>query len=1244
MRKRTLLLIVVTLLAVFVYYTPKILNHKHFQDRVTRELITAFGVDCRLATIQWHWFPLPGLYIEHFKSNSASFTLDVPKIRLVPNLISLLRNKGPLGRIKLINPRLQIKEVKGTVAHGFNIHFPDVKLIISDGTITFPQLSMSLPSGPIALQPVQVSKLNLNTTISGNALKFNGAFTSNISEKIEAIGRIDLTKKYYRLDLEATKANLAPLGNQTSKNLQFAESDVSLRLHLEGIGPDNFKFTLSEIDTPLSYTLFGQPYTISSIGSVGFTRHGQEIFLIFDHCKFANPAVSFSGKVSKRLNNVQNSPAWNIDISAVDLDLKEIRQRVLSLWPDNQAAVTTCAIVLGGSAKTAHYTFNGPAADFEFLSRMKIWAEVVDVPLFIPSINLHIDKASGPITIIDGYLAGKDLKADIASSHGQNAALWLDLIEQDDAFYLDIDLDTDLADLKKVLETIIQHKPFQRELEQFSTISGRAKGKLTIGNTLTNLETTVNIDYLSAEGVYKRLPWPFKLNGTRLDISPHMVQWSDIQATLGPQTIKKLTGEVNWEHEPTIRINQFEATADLKTFFDQSFLVIHDHKYFFKKAFTEALSSISGRAEFRDGHFSGPALSPEQWKFQTDFTLIDTVVESRHLPPGVVSEIVQGTLNEKSITFSGIFAAFDQGLFMSANYHHRLFDSWSGSLTLDGTIKEQMGEWLRSTGWIPAPYFPKIPLTLTNFQISNQASSFKEFSIKGALTARNNQADAKTMQIDMNIQKNLTLHTLSFVDEAGNGKFSYMYQPKAERSLITWQGDVNMKTLDAFFEKNIFHEGVVHGVFNRLNDPRQAEQTTYSGYLEANDLQWSIGSDLAPIIGRDISLSGENQTIHLNTFSADLDGDRLNITGDITDDSPQIAIDLALTANNLSLNTLQKVLTLHKKFFTQPPPPPCTSSEATPESDSPTLSKNLNGTLTFKLDALHYTTKPTLQDNLSIPSLPRTYTLNNISGDIDFAEHELQMKLLPTDLCGMKLSGTYFSDSTKKNDSFWDVGTGSDDLLFDNVLPCLGQDTSVIKGPFRIKAHLEGYPHNWHSGELALSSASGIIKKMNLLSKIFSVVNFTDMFTWGEPPDIDGKGLMYTNLLLRSHITDNSLVVDRANLKGKGVNLSGRGTIDLSDANFNSEMTFFVAPFRLIDSIIGHVPLVGKAIGGDKESIFTFPVGMKGPINNPTITALPPSAIGNATFEFIRDTLTLPFRILFPDPTTPDPTTPPSTK
>ena len=107
---------------------------------------------------------------------------------------------------------------------------------------------------------------------------------------------------------------------------------------------------------------------------------------------------------------------------------------------------------------------------------------------------------------------------------------------------------------------------------------------------------------------------------------------------------------------------------------------------------------------------------------------------------------------------------------------------------------------------------------------------------------------------------------------------------------------------------------------------------------------------------------------------------------------------------------------------------------------------------------------------------------------------------------------------------------------------------------------------------------------------------------------------------------DNNLIVDRAIIRGEGLNLFAHGHIDLAD--YDADLALLVAPFKTFDTIISKVPILGGPVMGEYGSRVNIPVAIKGPISDPIITPLHPEAVGEALLNIVKDTFLLPYNII----------------
>jgi len=113
-----------------------------------------------------------------------------------------------------------------------------------------------------------------------------------------------------------------------------------------------------------------------------------------------------------------------------------------------------------------------------------------------------------------------------------------------------------------------------------------------------------------------------------------------------------------------------------------------------------------------------------------------------------------------------------------------------------------------------------------------------------------------------------------------------------------------------------------------------------------------------------------------------------------------------------------------------------------------------------------------------------------------------------------------------------------------------------------------------------------------------------------------------------THISENYLFFDRTILHGEGLNLFLQGDLHLAD--YDSDMTLLIAPFKSFDTLVSKVPVIGKPLMSEYKSLLAIPVAIKGPLADPFITPLHPEAVSGALFNVVKGTLKLPYNILKP--------------
>mgnify|MGYP005840267463 CR=1 FL=1 len=267
---------------------------------------------------------------------------------------------------------------------------------------------------------------------------------------------------------------------------------------------------------------------------------------------------------------------------------------------------------------------------------------------------------------------------------------------------------------------------------------------------------------------------------------------------------------------------------------------------------------------------------------------------------------------------------------------------------------------------------------------------------------------------------------------------------------------------------------------------------------------------------------------------------------------------------------------------------------------------------------------------LTDPPSDKPITLTQLRGRLLLPHGEaIRAEIDRGGICCLDLSGTWSFDPAALPHHLKIVPACEQTPSFEMLLPCLGVEQRFISGDCLLQAEITGSPGKWQSGGIRISSpGGGRILRLKLLSRIFSLLNLTDIVSGGIS-NPEQQGFAYQSLDIEASIKgENKLIIDKAVLKGDGLNLFARGSINLAD--YQADITILVAPLKTLDALVGWLPLVGRNLVGDGGSLITIPVRLKGDIREPELTPLSPEAVGEGILNLVESTLLLPFKIISP--------------
>jgi len=341
-------------------------------------------------------------------------------------------------------------------------------------------------------------------------------------------------------------------------------------------------------------------------------------------------------------------------------------------------------------------------------------------------------------------------------------------------------------------------------------------------------------------------------------------------------------------------------------------------------------------------------------------------------------------------------------------------------------------------------------------------------------------------------------------------------------------------------------------------------------------------------------MSYKDNKLLIKTLSGFLNNSQLTIKGSVTDlDTPKA--DLSVASSYLDILDLTLLSALEKK-------------EGAKNSSPPTLTaaiKAETGTL-VGADFERLTTAITLDSK------------------------KLQIKTLDADTMQGKLTtkGTIdFLNSTAGYQFDFKLA----DASADEVLQLFSVAKSEMTGNMTLEGELAAIGYTADalkkslSGKINLLSSRGTLRQFPILSKIFSILNVSQLFKL-KLPDMVSKGMPYNDIKGTLLFKDGTMSSTDMFVASNAMNISMVGEYDY--VNDKMDLTVGLQPLQTVDKVVSKIPLVGYVLYGKEKSFITAYFEVKGKAGSPNVSAIPFKAIGKGVLGIFKRVFQLPAKIV----------------
>jgi uncharacterized protein YhdP len=162
-------------------------------------------------------------------------------------------------------------------------------------------------------------------------------------------------------------------------------------------------------------------------------------------------------------------------------------------------------------------------------------------------------------------------------------------------------------------------------------------------------------------------------------------------------------------------------------------------------------------------------------------------------------------------------------------------------------------------------------------------------------------------------------------------------------------------------------------------------------------------------------------------------------------------------------------------------------------------------------------------------------------------------------------------------------------------------------------------------GNLKLHCENGTLKKFALLSKLFSILNVSQLFKFRLPDMVSG-GMPYNQINATFAFRDGVVSTSDLFIDSNAMNISMVGEFDLVKEQLN--VTIGVKPLQTIDKVVSRIPVVGWVLTGKNKSLITAYFEATGSLDNPTVRSITVKSMAKGVFSIFKRLFQLPAKLV----------------
>jgi hypothetical protein len=626
------------MLIALTVFGSHLLNLESVKERIVARLSATLGGQLTYHRTEIVFFPRPHAII-HGTRLSVPGRLEgsLHKITAYPQILPLSHGRIRFSRIDLEAPRFHLNSLSPAAGEG-NASNPSTEATIRamvaatamHPLLETPGLRVRIISGRFDIGPPEHPSYHfegiharLRRTIERIHLKL--ACRSKLWEQLVVVGQLApaTLQGYATAQIKGFQPHRLPAAGLIDSKIRLTESQLDLNVNVDVRASEDLRIDLKGIQPEFHLMRGGENVTISGQRVEAVLRRDAGHWSVgLSVLELDRPRLRLSGNAL--VNRLV--PEFNLELSAVGVDVDPLRRTALTLAGDNPSVRDVFDVIRGGRVPVV--TVSAAGGGFRDLNKLEsylIKGRMADGRIYIPGAELDLTEVRGRATIVDGLLRGNQLHARLDESTGSDGSLLLGLLGATAPFHLDIQTHADVARLQPVLMRLVGGKKFQDELNRIRKVSGRAVGRLILGERLDEIQATAVVSSAELRAEYGRIPYPIRIRGGRYILNQSELAVENIQARIGDSLFSDLSMKFGWEADAELHVAASDShvlLAEINTWL----ATLHHFR-----PFQNHFAVREGIAHIDDFELRGPLRDMANWRCTVAGRLEQFEIETPHV-------------------------------------------------------------------------------------------------------------------------------------------------------------------------------------------------------------------------------------------------------------------------------------------------------------------------------------------------------------------------------------------------------------------------------------------------------------------------------------------------------------------------------------------------------------------------------------------------------------------------------------